>query len=113
MARLAASESKVGAHRQQPTTPNQPYNTIPDKKTFQKIRLDLHDILEIETKPANGGEAYVRVEPLVTMGQLTAALTPLGWTVPVLPELDDLTIGGLIAGGLLAVDHQRMTDRRS
>ncbi len=43
----------------------------------------------------------MRVEPLVTMGQLTAALTPLGWTVPVLPELDDLTIGGLIAGGLL------------
>ena len=32
------------------------------------------------------------------MGQLTAALNPLGWTVPVLPELDDLTIGGLIAG---------------
>ena len=69
-----------------------------DKKTFHKVRLDLHDILEIETSPADGGEAYVRVEPLVTMGQLTAALTPLGWTVPVLPELDDLTIGGLIAG---------------
>ena len=32
------------------------------------------------------------------MGQLTAALLPVGWTVPVLPELDDLTIGGLIAG---------------
>lgn len=69
-----------------------------DKKTFHKVRLDLHDILEIETSPADRGEAYVRVEPLVTMGQLTAALTPLGWTVPVLPELDDLTIGGLIAG---------------
>lgn len=30
--------------------------------------------------------------------QLTAALNSLGWTVPVLPELDDLTVGGLIAG---------------
>ena len=28
----------------------------------------------------------------------THALLPLGWTLPVLPELDDLTVGGLIAG---------------
>ena len=32
-------------------------------------------------------------ETLVTMGQLTSALNPLGWTLPVVPELDDLTIG--------------------
>lgn len=30
---------------------------------------------------------------MVTMGQLTALLEPLGWTIPVLPELDDLTVG--------------------
>jgi len=35
----------------------------------------------------------VRVEPLVTMGQLTATLDPLGWTLPIVPELDDLTVG--------------------
>ena len=35
----------------------------------------------------------VRVEPLATMGQVTACLNPLGWTLPVLPELDDLTVG--------------------
>jgi hypothetical protein len=35
----------------------------------------------------------VRVEPLVTMGQLTATLDPLGWTIPIVPELDDLTVG--------------------
>jgi FAD binding domain len=40
----------------------------------------------------------VRTEPMVTMGQLTAAINPIGWTLPVVPELDDLTIGGLIAG---------------
>jgi delta24-sterol reductase len=34
----------------------------------------------------------VRVEPMVTMGQLTAALLPSGFTLPVLPELDDLTV---------------------
>lgn len=35
----------------------------------------------------------VKVEPLVTMGQLSATLEPLGWSIPVLPELDDLTVG--------------------
>jgi delta24-sterol reductase len=35
----------------------------------------------------------VRVEPLVSMGQLSATLNPLGWTIPILPEMDDLTVG--------------------
>ena len=35
----------------------------------------------------------VRVEPLANMGQVTALLTSIGWTLPVLPELDDLTVG--------------------
>lgn len=38
-------------------------------------------------------QQIVRVEPLVTMGQVTALLTSIGWTLPVLPELDDLTVG--------------------
>ena len=59
------------------------------------MKLELYDILEIDT---TSPQPFVRVEPLVTMGQLTAALNPLGWTVAVLPELDDLTVGGLIAG---------------
>jgi FAD/FMN-containing dehydrogenase len=40
----------------------------------------------------------VHVEPNVTMGQLTASLNSNGWTLPVLPELDDLTVGGLVCG---------------
>jgi delta24-sterol reductase len=32
------------------------------------------------------------------MGQITAALNPLGWTLAVVPELDDLTVGGLLMG---------------
>ena len=40
----------------------------------------------------------VRVEPMVTMGQLTKYLLPLGFTLPVVPELDDLTVGGVING---------------
>lgn len=71
---------------------------VTDKKSFRKIKLDLYDILEIDTTST---QPFVRVEPLVTMGQLTAALNPLGWTVAVLPELDDLTVGGLIAGRLV------------
>lgn len=41
----------------------------------------------------------IRVEPMVTMGQITRFLLPLGYTLPIVPELDDLTVGGeLIAG---------------
>lgn len=49
----------------------------------------------------------MRVEPLVTMGQLTATLNPLGWTIPVLPEIDDLTVGGLVMGtGIESSSHR-------
>lgn len=47
------------------------------------------------------------MEPLVTMGQLSATLIPLGWTIPVLPELDDLTVGGLVMGtGIESSSHK-------
>ena len=58
------------------------------KDTYQKIDIDLCDILNIDEE-----RQVVRVEPLATMGQLTSALNPLGWTLPVVPELDDLTVG--------------------
>ena len=32
------------------------------------------------------------------MGQLSRTLDRLGWTIPILPELDDLTVGGLVMG---------------
>lgn len=41
------------------------------------------------------------------MGQLTATLNPLGWTIPVVPELDDLTVGGLVMGtGIESSSHK-------
>lgn len=40
----------------------------------------------------------VRVEPLVTMGQLSSTLLPMGLSLAVTPELDDLTVGGLVMG---------------
>ena len=41
----------------------------------------------------------MRVEPQVTIGLLNDYLIRLGWVLPIVPELDDLTIGGLIMGG--------------
>ena len=46
-------------------------------------------------------------EPLVTMGQLSRTLNHIGWTIPILPELDDLTIGGLVMGtGIETSSHK-------
>ena len=60
------------------------------------------DGLEIDTDPKT-----VRCEPLVTMGQLTHTLDRLGWTIPIVPELDDLTVGGLVMGtGIETSSHK-------
>ena len=58
------------------------------KKTLHNISVNLIDVLEVDAE-----RQVVRVEPLVSMGQLTATLNPLGWTLPIVPELDDLTVG--------------------
>lgn len=39
-----------------------------------------------------------RVEPLVNMGQITRMTVPMGLSLAVVAELDDLTVGGLING---------------
>ena len=49
----------------------------------------------------------MRCEPLVSMGQLSRTLNKLGWTIPILPELDDLTVGGLVMGtGIETSSHK-------
>ena len=58
------------------------------KKTMKNISVNLIDVLEIDYD-----RQIVRVEPLATMCQVTAILLPLGWTLPIVPELDDLTVG--------------------
>ncbi|XP_069949667.1 delta(24)-sterol reductase-like isoform X2 [Cherax quadricarinatus] len=73
------------------------------KKAFHKIQINMVDILEIDTD-----EMTVRCEPLVTMGQLTHTLTELGWTIPVVPEMDDLTIGGLVMGTGIETSSHKM-----
>lgn len=72
------------------------------KKTFHKVAINMVDILEIDTD-----KKTVRCEPMVTMGQLTHTLVELGWTIPVLPEMDDLTVGGLVMGtGIESSSHK-------
>ena len=58
------------------------------------IKIDMPDILKIDEE-----NRFVSVEPMVTIGVLNDFLIGHGWTLPVVPELDDLTIGGLVMGG--------------
>ncbi|XP_071850419.1 delta(24)-sterol reductase-like [Apostichopus japonicus] len=72
------------------------------KKTHRNININMVDILDVDTDGR-----IVRCEPLVTMGQITALLSPMGWSLPVLPELDDLTVGGMVMGvGIESSSHK-------
>ncbi|TRY72249.1 hypothetical protein TCAL_03144 [Tigriopus californicus] len=72
------------------------------KKRMHQIKINLVDILEIDTQ-----NRTVTCEPQVTMGQLSRTLEPLGWTIPILPELDDLTVGGMVMGtGIETSSHK-------
>nr|XP_045626097.1 delta(24)-sterol reductase-like isoform X3 [Procambarus clarkii] len=73
------------------------------KKKFYKVAINMVDILEIDIC-----KMTVRCEPLVTMGQLTRALIDVGWTIPVVPEMDDLTIGGLVMGTGIETSSHKM-----
>jgi delta24-sterol reductase len=63
------------------------------KLTRRNIHIGMYDILEIDEE-----RRTVRVEPLASMGQISRSLISRGWILPVVPELDDLTVGGLIMG---------------
>lgn len=72
------------------------------KHRHNTITVSLYDILDIDTR-----RCVVRVEPLVTIGQLTRRLVPLGWTLPIVPELDDLMVSGLLLGyGIESSSHK-------
>lgn len=72
------------------------------KKSEFAVPLGLYDILDVDVQ-----KMIVRCEPLVSIGHLTRRLVPMGLTLPVIPEMDDLTIGGLLAGyGIEASSHK-------
>mmetsp|Transcript_756 Transcript_756/g.1597 ORF Transcript_756/g.1597 Transcript_756/m.1597 type:complete len:510 (+) Transcript_756:189-1718(+) len=71
------------------------------KKNYHAVEMPLIDIVSVDTQAG-----LVVVEPFVTMGQLSAKLNPLGYTLPIVPEMDDLTVGGLINGtGIESSSH--------
>ncbi|KAI7725369.1 hypothetical protein M8C21_027755 [Ambrosia artemisiifolia] len=75
-----------------------------DYKRARHFQVDLSafsNILQIDQQ-----EMIIKCEPLVNMGQITRATVPLNLAIPVIPELDDLTVGGLINGsGLEGSSH--------
>ena len=65
------------------------------KDRMCRVRLDaLKAIVSVDRE-----QMTVSVEPNITIGFLNRALVRQGLTLPVVPELDNLTIGGLVNGG--------------
>ncbi|ORX89423.1 FAD-binding domain-containing protein, partial [Basidiobolus meristosporus CBS 931.73] len=78
------------------------------KSDCSRISVNLHDILEVDTE-----RQLVRCEPLVDMGQLSAHLTPMGYQLALMIEMEDLTVGGLLMGVGIEVNshkHGFLTD---
>ncbi|KAJ1971452.1 hypothetical protein H4R35_005248 [Dimargaris xerosporica] len=69
------------------------------KDDCSRISINLHDIIHVDTV-----NQLVKVEPLVDMGQITAHLVPMGWSLAVMVEMEDLTVGGLLMGVGLEVN---------
>eukprot|EP00928_Gymnodinium_smaydae_P027461 TRINITY_DN21236_c0_g2_i1.p1 TRINITY_DN21236_c0_g2~~TRINITY_DN21236_c0_g2_i1.p1 ORF type:complete len:580 (-),score=103.68 TRINITY_DN21236_c0_g2_i1:201-1940(-) len=72
------------------------------KSNCTQIPVNMYDITEF-----NPEKRTVKVEPYVNMGQLSHFLIPKGYTIAVLPEMDDLTVGGLYMGvGIETSSHK-------
>ena len=72
------------------------------KSTSTQISINLYDILGWSET-----DRTITVEPMVNMGQISHFLIPKGYTIPVLPEMDDLTVGGLYMGvGIETSSHK-------
>ncbi|KAI0225012.1 hypothetical protein L0F63_005129 [Massospora cicadina] len=63
------------------------------KKECTLIDVDLHDILGVDLE-----RQVVYCEPLVDMGQLSRYLLPLGYSLAVMLEMEDITVGGSLMG---------------
>lgn len=63
------------------------------KKECTPIDVNLHDIIHVDTD-----RQVVRCEPLVDMGQLSRHLLPMGYSLAIMIEMEDLTVGGCLMG---------------
>jgi delta24-sterol reductase len=72
------------------------------KDNYARIPINLKNILALDEE-----NKTVRVEPMVTMGDITQYLIPRGYALAVQVEMDDLTVGGLCMGiGIETSSHK-------
>ncbi|KAA0203606.1 hypothetical protein HAZT_HAZT010974, partial [Hyalella azteca] len=72
------------------------------KDLCEQISLPLYNILNLDEK-----NLVLRVEPLVTVGQVTSYLVPRGYTLAVCLEVAEATLGGLAMGvGMTTYSHK-------
>lgn len=69
---------------------------FPKYKSGNKFQLDLSNFVDVIQ--LNRDEHWIEVEPMMSMRQINGYLLKYGFSLPIVPELDDLTIGGLIMG---------------
>ncbi len=76
--------------------------TFFDKEQCHKVPIPLYDILHV-----NEAAMTVRVEPMVSVGDITRHLIPMGYTLAVTLEIADATLGGLAFGvGMTTYSHK-------
>ena len=76
--------------------------TFFNKEACHKVPVPLYDILEL-----NEEKMTVRVEPMVSVGDITRYLIPKGYTLAVTLEIADATLGGLAMGdGMTTYSHK-------
>ncbi|XP_024941481.1 angiotensin-converting enzyme isoform X2 [Cephus cinctus] len=72
------------------------------KDLCERIPIPLYDILHL-----NEEKMTVKVEPMVTVGEITNYLIPRGYTLAVTLEIKDATLGGLAIGtGMTTHSHK-------
>ena len=76
--------------------------TFFNKKACHKVPVPLYDILSL-----NEEKMTVKVEPMVSVGDITRYLVPKGYTLAVTLEIADATLGGLAMGvGMTTYSHK-------
>ena len=94
-------------NKQQMCTARKPWKTMSLRVATYKancvqIPVNLKNILSLDVS-----NKTIRVEPMVTMSDITHYLVPKGYALAVHPEMDDLTIGGLCMGvGIETTSHR-------
>lgn len=107
VSRIAGMVKQGFESGQKMCTARAPWKTMSIRKATYKddllqIPIDLRNILSIDKE-----RMTVRVEPMVTMADITRFLNPRGLALAVQVEMDDLTVGGLCMGiGIETTSHK-------